>query len=235
MKERADRERHWLQNAKRTIAKTLSRATERPADDETATSEFGRPRNDWTRSEIRQLFTTPFADLIIEAQLIHRTHHDSAHTEIGALQRLIEHRSAQIRNHSLQLGAIIDMRRGRDQRIVALHRLATLSQHAREISVSAASLARAGFRSFSDLQQAGEFDGLELARTIAVARIIMPMSKIRLASNRSRMSEALHTLCFLAGANLIFFSDDPLTTRRETANVFRRLFCPARTRRGRRR
>ncbi|MEO5574334.1 MAG: biotin synthase BioB [Gammaproteobacteria bacterium] len=55
-------------------------------------------------------------------------------------------------------------------------------------------------------------DPLEFVRTIAAARITMPTSRVRLSAGRQDMSEAVQALCFLAGANSIFYGDKLLTT-----------------------
>ena len=55
-------------------------------------------------------------------------------------------------------------------------------------------------------------DDIEFVRTVAVARICMPMSMVRLLAGRESMSEATQALCFLAGANSIFTGDKLLTT-----------------------
>ena len=55
-------------------------------------------------------------------------------------------------------------------------------------------------------------DPFEFVRTIAVARITMPGSMVRLSAGRQEMSDELHALCFLAGANSIFYGDKLLTT-----------------------
>jgi len=55
-------------------------------------------------------------------------------------------------------------------------------------------------------------DPFEFVRTIAVARITMPKSMVRLSAGREQMDEALQSLCFLAGANSIFYGDRLLTT-----------------------
>jgi len=55
-------------------------------------------------------------------------------------------------------------------------------------------------------------DPLEFVRTIAAARITMPNSRVRLSAGRQEMSEAIQALCFLAGANSIFYGDKLLTT-----------------------
>jgi biotin synthase len=55
-------------------------------------------------------------------------------------------------------------------------------------------------------------DPLEFVRTIAVARITMPKAMVRLSAGRTEMSEVVQALCFLAGANSIFYGDKLLTT-----------------------
>jgi biotin synthase len=55
-------------------------------------------------------------------------------------------------------------------------------------------------------------DPLEFVRTIAVTRIALPKSYVRLSAGRQQMSEAVQALCFLAGANSIFYGDKLLTT-----------------------
>ncbi len=62
------------------------------------------------------------------------------------------------------------------------------------------------------LAQAAELDPLDFVRTIAVARITMPTARVRLSAGRQQMSDAIQALCFLAGANSIFYGEQLLTT-----------------------
>ncbi len=62
------------------------------------------------------------------------------------------------------------------------------------------------------LYGADELDPLEFVRTIAVARILMPASYVRLSAGRTGMSDEMQTLCFLGGANSIFYGERLLTT-----------------------
>ena len=62
------------------------------------------------------------------------------------------------------------------------------------------------------LEHAEELDPLDMVRTIAVARILMPASRVRLSAGRSAMDDSLQALCFHAGANSIFYGDRLLTT-----------------------
>ena len=67
-------------------------------------------------------------------------------------------------------------------------------------------------------------DPLEFVRTIAVARITLPKSMVRLSAGRQQMSEAIQALCFLAGANSIFYGEKLLTTGNPDAQNDRALF-----------
>ncbi|MDD3884931.1 MAG: biotin synthase BioB [Gallionella sp.] len=62
------------------------------------------------------------------------------------------------------------------------------------------------------LANQADLDPLDFVRTIAVARITMPTARVRLSAGRQQMSEAVQALCFLAGANSIFYGDQLLTT-----------------------
>ena len=62
------------------------------------------------------------------------------------------------------------------------------------------------------MEQAARVDPLDLVRTIAAARIAMPNSFLRLSAGRTQLSEAVQALCFLAGANSVFYGDRLLTT-----------------------
>jgi biotin synthase len=62
------------------------------------------------------------------------------------------------------------------------------------------------------LSEVQGIDNLEFVRTIAAARISMPTSFVRLSAGRQAMAEELQALCFLAGANSIFYGDKLLTT-----------------------
>ena len=74
-------------------------------------------------------------------------------------------------------------------------------------------------------------DDIEFVRTVAVARITMPRSMVRLSAGRESMSESTQALCFLAGANSIFYGERLLTTDNpgveRDRELFRRLLSPA--------
>jgi len=69
-----------------------------------------------------------------------------------------------------------------------------------------------------------DLDEFEFIRTIAVARIVMPMSHVRLSAGRQGMSEQTQALCFMAGANSIFYGEKLLTTANPEADKDMNLF-----------
>ena len=75
------------------------------------------------------------------------------------------------------------------------------------------------------LENAPPLDPFEFVRTIAVARIIMPASLVRLSAGRQEMSDELQALCFLAGANSIFYGDKLLTADNPEAGRDEALFA----------
>jgi biotin synthase len=69
-----------------------------------------------------------------------------------------------------------------------------------------------------------ELDPLDLVRAIATARLLMPKSYVRLSAGRTDMSDAVQALCFLAGANSIFYGERLLTTPNPGRNHDEQLF-----------
>lgn len=65
-------------------------------------------------------------------------------------------------------------------------------------------------------------DPIAIVRLVATARIMMPMSTVRLSAGRQYMTDELQALCFLAGANSIFIGDVLLTTKNPTARLGRK-------------
>ena len=108
-------------------------------------------------------------------------------------------------------GGIVGMGETRSDRVGFLHALATLPQHPESVPVNA--LVPIKGTVLGDMW-GGErmIDDIEFVRTVAVARICMPRSMVRLSAGRESMSEATQALCFLAGANSIFTGDKLLTT-----------------------
>src|ERR1700759_2810711 len=74
------------------------------------------------------------------------------------------------------------------------------------------------------LAMAPKVDTIELVRLIATTRIAFPRARVRLSAGRDRMSRELHVLCFMAGANSIFFGDKLLTAPNPSASDDAELF-----------
>ncbi|WP_080424591.1 biotin synthase BioB [Burkholderia ubonensis] len=108
-------------------------------------------------------------------------------------------------------GGIVGMGETRDDRIGMLQTLANLPVHPESVPIN--SLMRVPGTALAD---ADGVDGLEFVRTIAVARILMPESVVRLSAGREHMSDELQALCFLAGAGSVFVGDRLLTTPNPT-------------------
>lgn len=104
-------------------------------------------------------------------------------------------------------GGIIGMGESTEDRIDLLHTLANLPKPPESVPINAL-VAVPG----TPLENQQRVPGLELVRMIAVARILMPKSKVRLSAGRLEMSVEEQALCFLAGANSIFAGEQLLTT-----------------------
>ena len=74
------------------------------------------------------------------------------------------------------------------------------------------------------LDGAATIDSLEFIKTIAVARILMPKSQVRLSAGRSDMTDEMQAMCFFAGANSIFYGDQLLTTENPSESADHQLF-----------
>ena len=109
-------------------------------------------------------------------------------------------------------GGIVGMGETRDDRVGFVHTLATLERHPESVPVNALVPVKGTVLGdmLADTPMA-KIDDIEFVRTVAVARITMPMSMVRLSAGRESMSEATQALCFLAGANSIFTGDKLLT------------------------
>ncbi|MDE2563315.1 MAG: biotin synthase BioB [Sphingomonadales bacterium] len=109
-------------------------------------------------------------------------------------------------------GGIVGMGETRADRVGFVHALATLEQHPESVPVNALVPIRGTVLGdmLADTPMA-KIDDIEFVRTVAVARITMPRSMVRLSAGRESMSEATQALCFMAGANSIFTGDKLLT------------------------
>jgi biotin synthase len=110
-------------------------------------------------------------------------------------------------------GGIVGMGETRSDRVGFVHALATLPRHPESVPVNA--LVPVKGTPLGDMladTPLAKIDDIEFVRTVAVARITMPRSMVRLSAGRESMGEATQALCFLAGANSIFTGDKLLTT-----------------------
>jgi biotin synthase len=119
-------------------------------------------------------------------------------------------------------GGILGMGESELDRVQLLHTLATLPQHPESVPINQLVQVEG-----TPLHGLPPLDPLELVRTLATARLLMPKSYLRLSAGRTDMSDAVQALCFLAGANSIFYGEKLLTTpnpgRSRDAELFARL------------
>jgi biotin synthase len=116
---------------------------------------------------------------------------------------------AQVREAGIAVccGGIVGMGEGEDERAGLIATLASLNPHPESVPINA--LMRVTGTPLGGLPA---LDPLDFVRTIAVARITMPKSVVRLSAGREEMSDEAQALCFLAGANSIFCGERLLTT-----------------------
>ena len=116
-------------------------------------------------------------------------------------------------------GGIVGMGEGDRERGEMLRALANLPEHPQSVPIN--QLIRVPG---TPLEDADPVDPFDFVRTIAVARILMPASHVRLSAGRTEMGDEMQALCFLAGANSIFYGDKLLTTDNPEAERDRSLF-----------
>jgi len=110
-------------------------------------------------------------------------------------------------------GGIVGMGEDEKDRASLLQQLANLPQHPESVPINMLVQVEG-----TPLFNSDKLDHLEFIRTIAVARIIMPKSFVRLSAGRSEMTDETQALCFFAGANSIFYGDKLLTTENPDEN-----------------
>ena len=104
-------------------------------------------------------------------------------------------------------GGILGMGESVDDRAGLLIQLANLPEHPESVPINMLVKVKG-----TPLHGTTELDPFEFVRTVAVARILMPASMVRLSAGRESMSDELQALCFAAGANSIFYGEKLLTT-----------------------
>ncbi|MCA0403091.1 MAG: biotin synthase BioB [Proteobacteria bacterium] len=116
-------------------------------------------------------------------------------------------------------GGILGLGETRDDRIEFLHTLANLETPPQSVPINRLIPVEG-----TPLAKANPVEGIELVRTIATARILMPTSFIRLTAGRTEMSDELQALAFFAGANSVFIGDKLLTEANPSQNKDEELF-----------
>ena len=117
-------------------------------------------------------------------------------------------------------GGIIGMGESRLQRAGLLAQLANMERPPESVPINLLTQVEG-----TPLHGTEALDPLEFVRTIAAARIAMPQSYVRLSAGRQSMGEAVQALCFIAGANSIFYGEKLLTTGNPEAEADRALFA----------
>ena len=117
-------------------------------------------------------------------------------------------------------GGIVGMGETRADRVSLLQQLAIQKPHPESVPINLLVRVQG-----TPLAEQADLDPFEFVRTLAVARVLMPQSRVRLSAGREQMSDELQALCFLAGANSIFFGDKLLTTANPEADRDRQLLA----------
>jgi biotin synthase len=117
-------------------------------------------------------------------------------------------------------GGIVGMGESLDDRAGLLQQLANMPQHPESVPIN--QLVRVEGTPLAEQQSLDSFDFI---RSIAVARILMPKSYVRLSAGREEMNEEMHALAYFAGANSIFYGEKLLTTPNPEANNDMKLFA----------
>ena len=166
------------------------------------------------------MLTPKQANMLKDAGLDYYNHNVDTGPEY--YERVISTRNYQDRLDTLQhvreaginvcSGGIVGMGETRQDRVGFVHTLATLERHPESVPVNALVPVKGTVLGdmLADTPMA-KIDDIEFVRTVAVVRICMPMSMVRLSAGRESMSDAVQALCFLAGANSIFTGEKLLT------------------------
>src|SRR5476651_52434 len=162
------------------------------------------------------MLTAPQAVRLKQAGLDYYRHIISTRTYQDRLHTLAHVRGAGI---AVCCGGIVGMGESAADRIGLIHALASLPVHPESVPINALVQIEGTPQGL-----ATPLDPIEFVRMIAVARITMPKSMVRLSAGREEMSEETQLLCFLAGANSIFYGPKLLTTPNPVADSDRALF-----------
>jgi biotin synthase len=116
-------------------------------------------------------------------------------------------------------GGILGMGETELDRVQLLHTLATLTRHPESVPINQLVQVEG-----TPLNGLPPLDPIDLVRTVATARLLMPAAYLRLSAGRTDMSDAVQALCFLAGANSVFYGEQLLTTPNPGRSADDRLF-----------
>jgi biotin synthase len=127
-----------------------------------------------------------------------------------------------VRNAGMSVccGGIVGMGESRRQRAAFIAKLANLNPYPESVPINHL-VPVAG----TPLAEQKGVDPLEFVRTIAIARIVMPSARVRLSAGRQELGRAVQAMCFMAGANSIFYGDKLLTTDNPEADADRELLA----------
>jgi len=167
------------------------------------------------------------AQALKDAGLDYYNHNiDSAPEFYGEIIHTREYRDRletleQVRDAGLKTccGGIVGMGETREQRAGLLQALANLPAHPQSVPINQLVPVPG-----TPLANAEKLDPFEFVRTIAVARLLMPFSTVRLSAGRQQMDDAVQALCFYAGAGSIFYGEKLLTTGNPDVEADRALF-----------
>lgn len=126
-----------------------------------------------------------------------------------------------VRNAGINVcsGGIVGMGEASDDRAKMLQTLANMEHPPESVPINKLVQVKG-----TPLDGAEAIDSLEFIKTIAVARILMPTSQVRLSAGRSDMTDEMQAMCFFAGANSIFYGDQLLTTENPEESADHQLF-----------
>ena len=174
------------------------------------------------------MLTAPQAGRLKEAGLDYYNHNLDTSPEY--YRHIISTRTYQDRLETLEnvreaglsvcCGGIVGMGESAADRTGMIHALATLPTHPQSVPINALVQVEG-----TPVAKAAPLDPLDFVRTIAVARITMPASVVRLSAGREAMSAETQALCFLAGANSIFYGEKLLTTPNPETDADKALFA----------
>lgn len=117
-------------------------------------------------------------------------------------------------------GGIVGMGESANDRAGLLQQLSQMNPHPESVPINMLVKVKG-----TPLEQAEDLEPFDFIRTIAVARILMPQSHVRLSAGREEMNEQMQALAFFAGANSIFYGEKLLTTPNPAATKDRQLFA----------